>query len=264
MKAIDTHVHPCFGAGDIRSHVAEWGIDFTPEGLDREMRAACVERIVAIPDVRDLVRSNKEMREFAMGRPGRAIALYGVSEEAPRNLESRVTRGGFRGIKLFPGYFRRFIDDRRWRRAFHVATELRIPVVIHTGDVFAFEPGLRVKYAHPLPADDAAAEFPDCTIVLAHTGNPWIADACEVAYKNPNVHLDLSAWWIGRPDPFVLRVLTRQLEYVVAFAGPKKAMFATDWPIVPMNTYRRFLERAKLPGIRDILYGNARRVFWGE
>ena len=65
-----------------------------------------------------------------------------------------------------------------------------MPVAVHTGDT-AFSDA-RLKYAHPLTVDEAAADFPDVKFVICHCGNPWFADATEVAAKNPNVYIDLS------------------------------------------------------------------------
>jgi hypothetical protein len=54
-----------------------------------------------------------------------------------------------------------------------------------------------VKFSHPLTIDEVAVDHPDITFVIAHAGNPWIESAAEVAYKNPNVYLDGSAFVIG-------------------------------------------------------------------
>ena len=45
--------------------------------------------------------------------------------------------------------------------------------------------------------DEVAVDNPDVRFVMAHFGNPWLIDAAEVVFKNPNVWADLSGLFVG-------------------------------------------------------------------
>src|SRR5947199_334801 len=50
--------------------------------------------------------------------------------------------------------------------------------------------------------DEVAVDHPDTRFVLCHVGNPWVADAAEVIYKNMNVWADLSGLVVGDDGDF--------------------------------------------------------------
>ena len=74
-------------------------------------------------------------------------------------------------------------------------TKYHLPVIFHTGDNWSTT--AKVKYAHPLRMDEVAVDHPEVRFVLAHFGNPWLIDAAEVVFKNPNVWADLSGLFVG-------------------------------------------------------------------
>src|SRR5436305_1360084 len=47
--------------------------------------------------------------------------------------------------------------------------------------------------------EEMAVDHPNVRFVIAHVGNPWMADAAAVVYKNVNVWADLSGLVVG-PD----------------------------------------------------------------
>jgi predicted TIM-barrel fold metal-dependent hydrolase len=46
---------------------------------------------------------------------------------------------------------------------------------------------------HPRHIDQIACEFPDLKILMSHAGYPWVLEACLVAWRHPNVYLELGA-----------------------------------------------------------------------
>ncbi len=148
------------------------------------------------------------------------------------------------GLKLYPGYNRVYVNDRRHWPLFELARAYKVPVAIHTGDT-ARPQGL-LKYSHPLTVDEAAVAFPDVTFVICHAGNPWILDACEVAAKNPNVALDLSGLLAGNVKPLLLyddnqgyiHYLRTWLNYLGSY---ERVLYGSDWPLVNIPAYIRFI-----------------------
>ncbi|HEX6132657.1 MAG TPA: amidohydrolase family protein [Longimicrobiales bacterium] len=167
-----------------------------------------------------------------------------------------------RGLKLYPGYEPFYVHDPRMRVVYELAGEFDVPVMIHTGDTY--DPKGKVKYAHPLEVDEVAVDFRDVTFVICHLGNPWITDAMEVIYKNPNVVGDISGFTLGHFEERFERFMLQQVNEVVAFAGdPSKLLYGTDWPICDMGSYQRFVRNLHLTPeeTEQVLWRNSARLF---
>ncbi len=98
-------------------------------------------------------------------------------------------------------------------------------------------------------------------------GNPWIEEAAEVVYKNPNVYVDTSGL-LGPPSaPYFPRAVElcreRILNSVLNVGSPEKFLYGSDWPLEELGTAVELIERLDLPepDRRAILGGNARRLF---
>lgn len=167
-----------------------------------------------------------------------------------------------RALKLYPGYEPYRLTDPSLRQVYALAAEFGVPVMIHTGDTY--DPGTHVRLAHPLDVDDVAVEHRGVRFVMCHVGNPWLTDAAEVLYKNPNVFGDISGFTLGDFQPRFERVMARKLNDLVAWVNsPDKLMFGTDWPISGIGSYLEFVRRLELtPDEREgLMWRNAARVF---
>jgi predicted TIM-barrel fold metal-dependent hydrolase len=134
-------------------------------------------------------------------------------------VEKTVRELGCKGLKLCPSYQYFYPNDPLVYPIYAKAEELGIPVMFHTGSsVFH---GSRLKYADPLLLDDIAVDFPDLTILMAHSGRPfWYDRAFFLARLHENVYLELS----GLP-PQKLLTYFPDLERI-----PEKIVFGSDWP----------------------------------
>lgn len=178
------------------------------------------------------------------------------------DLRVLLREGRIKGLKLYPGYEPFYVHDPRMRVVYELAGEFGVPVMIHTGDTY--DPKGRIKYSHPIEVDEVAVDFRDVTFVICHLGNPWITDAMEVIYKNPNVVGDISGFTLGQFEERFERFMVAQVNEVVAFAGdPSKLLYGTDWPIADMASYIRFVNNLNLtPEENDLVFWrNAARLF---
>jgi predicted TIM-barrel fold metal-dependent hydrolase len=123
--------------------------------------------------------------------------------------------------------------------------------------------------------DEVAVDHPKVRFVLAHFGNPWLIDAAEVLFKNPNVWADLSGLFVGSdkdiqdlidegeaPDS-APGLIIADLKKAIAYVGDYgKFLYGTDWPLAPMGAYRRLIE-SLIPREhhRAVFRSNAERVF---
>lgn len=199
--------------------------------------------------------SNETVARLCKGSP-RLIPFASINpflvDHIDRELERLVRHEGFRGVKIYPTYQYFYPNDARLYPLYAKAQELEIPVTLHTGSsVF---PAARLKYGDPLFVDDLAIDFPDLTIVLAHSGRPfWYDRAFALARFRPNVYMELS----GLPPSRLMKYFP-ELERVA-----DKTIFGSDWPSVPTLSENvaairnlPLSERAKA----QILGGNAARI----
>ena len=182
-----------------------------------------------------------------------------------KNIEKGLKSGIFKCIKIYLGYVHQWAYDKKYEPAYKLAEKYHVPVVFHTGDTYSIKG--KIKFADPLTIDEVAVDHPNVNFVIAHCGNPWIESAAEVAYKNPNVYLDGSAFLIGdlsklpkeEVDEFVVKPLAWIMGYV---DDPTKMMYGTDWPLADMKSYLDAFKRA-IPKQywSKVFYENAAHVF---
>jgi predicted TIM-barrel fold metal-dependent hydrolase len=130
-----------------------------------------------------------------------------------------VKDDGFLGIKLYPTYQHYYVNEPRLYPLYAKAQDLGVPVLVHTGSsVFK---GARIKYGDPLFLDDVAIDFPDLTILMAHSGRPfWYDHAFWMARQHENVYLEIS----GLPAKNLLNYFPK-LESLA-----HKVVYGSDWP----------------------------------
>ena len=102
---------------------------------------------------------------------------------------------------------------------------------------------------------------------MCHFGNPFLESAAAVVEKNPNVSTDLSGLLDGRVD--LERYFREQEGYVsllrtwlVAIGCWDKVMYGTDWPIVNLGEYIRYIQGI-VPEVywEKVFFHNANRIY---
>jgi hypothetical protein len=176
--------------------------------------------------------------------------------------EERLRRGQVRGLKLYPGYEHLYPHSREFHPAIELAGRFKVPVMIHTGDTFNTR--AKLKYAHPMEVDELCVDYPDIKFVMCHMGSPWFRTAAEILYKNPNAHADISGLILEEFTTKMEAWLRSELAEALLYSGePDKIMYGTDWPLVRMGPYLRFVEALDIgPKERALLLrDNAARLF---
>ncbi len=178
-------------------------------------------------------------------------------------LETRIRDGIVKGIKIYPGYEPYGITDASLEVVYNLAGKYDIPVMIHTGDTYSKRAKLR--HAHPLLVDDVAVDYPDVKFVMCHLGNPWFKDTAEVLYKNDNVYADISGLVLGEFSTDFERYMLAQLKEMILFMGDpgSQLMYGSDWPLVKMGPYVKFLANLGLPEdqLESVRWKTAARLF---
>jgi predicted TIM-barrel fold metal-dependent hydrolase len=278
LVAIDTHVHverDAHGHYSMDDELLQASAAYFKAG---ENRAPTLEEIAAYYRERRIAAVVFTVDSHtATGHP--ALSSLEIVEQArahddilipfasvdPNDGASAVARlrdlaaAGARGLKLHPSLQRFSPNDPAHYRLYEAVQELRLPMVVHTGQtgIGAGLPGgrgVKLRYSDPLLLDDVAADFPDLTVILAHPSVPWQDIAISMATHKANVYIDLSGWSPKYFSPALVR----------AAGGPlrRKVLFGSDYPLI---TTDRWLNDFAQLEIKDearplILKENAIRV----
>ncbi len=264
---IDCHVH-------LNNYYTRSGDSHRPteENVERlwdAMAANGVDHAVVLTSYKvDVDRPSVEHILEILAEDPRTTVIEGLRwrSEARTDLfrmEERIRDGLVKGIKLYPGYDLYSIDDPSLEAVFRIAEKHGVPVMIHCGDTYA--KGAKVRQAHPLLVDDVAVDYPAVRFVICHLGNPWFQDTAEVLYKNDNVFADISGLTLGNFDYEFERYLVTRVKDMIAYMGDpgRQIMYGSDWPLVDMAPYVKFLEGLEFPeGAREnIAWKTAAELF---
>lgn len=262
MKIIDCHTHPLFQDKELRELAKEAGVEFSLNGLMKEMKESRIEKIVAI-SIHD-ERNNKVIEELAKEHFVKTVYwvdLEKINKKSLKIMEKEIEK--FAAIKLTPGRQYFYPNEEKCKKIYEIAEKNDKIVIIHTGD--PFYNFAKVKYAHPIYIDDIAVEYPNLKIIIAHAGNPWIEDAVEIAYKNENVYLDISGWFFKNIPKDYGIIMRQKLKFIISYLETSdKILFGTDWPLIKMKKYVNFVKNSGINKneIKKIMYKNALNLFW--
>jgi predicted TIM-barrel fold metal-dependent hydrolase len=230
----------------------------TPEGIVRYLRENGVDYAVALAELSPITTgtlSNEKVAALCQ-EVDQLIPFCNVNPslvaDLADELERYVSEMGFRGVKLYPTYQQFYANDSRLYPLYAKAQEKGIPVMIHTGSsIFR---GARLKYGDPLYMDDVAVDFPELTLLMAHSGRGfWYDRAYFLAKLHANMYMEIS----GLPPQKLLNYFP-ELERVA-----DKVIFGSDWPGMPH--IRRNIEIIRSLPLEEetkdkILGGNAARI----
>jgi predicted TIM-barrel fold metal-dependent hydrolase len=181
-------------------------------------------------------------------------------EMAIQEAERSIKELGLMGVKFQQSAQGFFPNDRRFYPLWEKITELKVPVMFHTGTtgLGAGMPGgmgIHLKYTKPIPyIDDVAADFPDLKIIACHPSWPWQDEMIAVMIHKSNVVMELSGWSPKYFSPALKKELHGRLQ--------DRAMFGTDYPMIP---HQKLFDAYESEGYKEeilekIFLTNAQRI----
>jgi len=277
MKIIDAHMH-FSNVSSFYDAARDSNVDYSYEGYMKEMEACGIVGAVCMGVAESTVNAFPDkgaplhmLADLDTRHPTGMKVCLGINPHridegyitAARNMIAQ--EDGIVGFKIYAGYYHYHIHDKVYDPVYRLAAEYGLPVAIHTGDTYAEEALL--EYSHPLNADRLAVLNRDVNFVLCHMGDPWIMDACEVAYKNRNVHVDISGLLAG--DAKLVSdtegrtvVMNHYKQGITYLNNYKKVLFGTDWPLVPLGAYIDFCKKlVPQEFYEDVFCDNAVRLY---
>jgi uncharacterized protein len=267
--AIDTHIHVV--------HSGVPGVKAKPKKIEAlysgpiDRMADCVKAEMAQANIRiafgmgSLVGQRDDplgvARTLELSRLVPGLKAVGIADprriepEHLRAVEDQIVRHRetIVALKAYVGYLHYGPEHPNFVPYYKIAARYHLPVIVHTGDNWSTK--AKVKYAHPLRMDEVAVDHPEVRFVLAHFGNPWLIDAAEVVFKNPNVWADLSGLFVGEAQQFqemidaakvpdsVAGLAISDLKKAIGYVDDyKRFLYGSDWPLAPMVCYRKLIE----------------------
>jgi uncharacterized protein len=213
--------------------------DFKPEDFIAMMDAAGIDVAVLLGEDQETTFAKKVPNEIVVDLvrsfPERFLGFAGVDPHkgagAVESLRLNVEKLGLRGAMISPWEHLMFSDDERYYPIYETCVELDIPIWIHTS--FNFSRQIPMEYGHPLHLDRVAVRFPELKIVAGHAGWPWVMEMVAVAWRHPNVYIEISG--IRQKYMGMEHTGWEPLIHYGNSVLQDKVLFATAWPLLPLE-----------------------------
>jgi len=143
-------------------------------------------------DLKTVIKQHNDISILSKEMPGRIYGMANPNPHLPENkyrkeLERCIKELGFVGVKLNTLGHAVNPNQHTGRNVFESASDLDIPVMVHTGD--------GIPWALPSALIPIAMEFSNLKIILAHCGGSMFSgEAALAARLCPNIYLETS--WI--------------------------------------------------------------------
>jgi len=197
----------------------------------------------------------EDIAEIVKKSNGRVIGGAGYNpfriQESLEEIEMAVKEHGFKYVWFHPISFGLRPSDKKCYPLYAKCVELGIPVGYqsgHSAEPLTSEPG------HPMYADEVVLDFPELTLVLTHTGWPWVAEWCSMVWKHPNVYGAVNAYFPSALDPY-------QLSFIDSPRARKKVICGSHG--FGMTRFKKELLELAISDEtkRAVLHDNAVKVF---
>jgi predicted TIM-barrel fold metal-dependent hydrolase len=193
-------------ARDLREAMSEAGIDYAV--------------VIAHPPV----LSNEDLLEICSHHP-QFIPVVNIPQgtQRPSHVLKHFVKQGAKALKINAALDGDSLDSSRYRALLTTASELELPVILHTGTQHSRLIFKNPEYARAEKFETWFKTYPDLRFILAHMNFHEPEIAIDLGEKYPNVFVDTS--W--QPSETIGEAVRR--------LGAEKVLFGTDWPLVGNN-----------------------------
>jgi uncharacterized protein len=114
------------------------------------------------------------------------------------DFKKGVLNGTYIGVFLSPFQQGVRIRSGEYKDIFDACTELNVPAWIHSG--MHWDQRVSLDGDRPSEFDHLCVNHPNLRVIAGHAGWPWLSEMCALAWKHPNLFLEISA---HRPRHFL-------------------------------------------------------------
>jgi len=170
-------------------------------------------------------KANDCTAAFVRAHPDRFVGFLFVTPHYPEEMEAEMKRAvddlGLRGIKIYPPYYNRSVEDPIWEPVFAFAHARKLPILSHTD---GHDPLVQPNRGEAQMFVPWALKYPDCNIALAHAGNfaSGRRSSVDAARKAPNLYIEICSSWREFGS----------IEELVEGAGEDRVLYGSDLPLM--------------------------------
>lgn len=134
--------------------------------------------------------------------PDKFIGIAGIDPLKGMAAVREIRRSydlGLRGIGIRPFMFGIPPTDPKMYPLYSTCVELDIPVWFHLSINYSTR---NMEVERPIHLDVVAEDFPELKMIAGHGGWPWVAEMMAVAWRNPNIYVDIASYlprYLGMP-----------------------------------------------------------------
>lgn len=215
-----------------------------------------------------------ELIRFAKPHKMPVIAAVNIHHNRDEQLATLLEhKGDIEGVKLYLGYQHMYPFDDWYKPFIDFCIAYDKVVTMHTGATSRRGSPL-LEYAHPLHIDRFARKYPQCKVIAAHFGFPWMMDTATVISAHERVYTDISGIFdvsVSRDEllhkrlPRTVDDVQRCIDYFPEVAT--RVMFGTDYggdhtPLCEVQLYKELVQRVfSITQQEAVLYQTAQTVF---
>lgn len=126
--------------------------------------------------------------------PNKFIGFAGIDPLKGMNAVREIRRAyelGLRGVAVRPFMFKIAPNHAKMYPIYSTCVELDIPIWFHLSINYSTN---SMEYERPIYLDVIAQDFPELKIIAGHGGWPWVNEIVAVAWRNPNIYIDIASY----------------------------------------------------------------------
>ena len=198
--------------------------------------------------------------------PDKFIGFAGIDPLKGMDAIREIRRAydlGLRGVAVRPFMFKIPPTHAKMYPIYATCVELNIPIWFHLSINYSTN---SMEYERPIFLDVVAQDFPELRMIAGHGGWPWINEMVAVAWRNPNIYIDIASYlpkYIGMKDT--------GWEPLIHYGNSvlqDRILFGSTWLFMGLSIKQLADEVYKLPLKEEVkhkwLYQNAARLLGFE
>ncbi len=126
--------------------------------------------------------------------PDKFIGIAGIDPLKGMDAVREIRRCydlGLRGVAMRPFMFGIPPTHPKMYPIYSTCVELDIPIWFHLSINYSTN---NMEVERPIHLDVVAEDFPELKMIAGHGGWPWVAEMMAVAWRNPNIYVDVASY----------------------------------------------------------------------
>lgn len=205
---------------------------------------------------------NDYYAEIVKKHPDKFVGFAGIDPLKRMEAIREIRRSydlGLRGVAIRPFMFGIPPHHAKMYPIYSTCVELDIPIWFHLSINYSTN---NMEVERPIYLDIVAQDFPELKIIAGHGGWPWVNELVAVAWRNPNIYIDIASYL-----PKYIGMKGTGWEPLIHFGNSvlqDRILFGSTWLFMGMSIKQLADGVMELPLKEEVkrkwLYENAARL----